>query len=534
MGGATATSTGGAATGGETAAGGTSATGGESATGGATTGGESATGGATTGGEPATGGAATGGEAATGGAATGGEAATGGAATGGTSSVPPKALLKYDFEEGTGTTTADPTNNNVGTLSAGVLWSASGRNGKAVSYTTADSSISMPDGVLKDAHAVTISAWVKLTASAAENRLFYFGAMDATSYLTLTLNNSATPAGISLRFKGETSSEVALTTPTQLPVGVWKHVAVTLSSTGASMYIDGKVVAHSSLAIDPSTLGSGTKNFVGTSPTGQVLNGLIDEFYVYNYELPVADASADADIRRLAWPKTDYSVYHLDEAAGTSTVDSSDRGINGTLTGTTWETAKIPSPFGTAVMLTNNPTATPALQYVDLGDGIFKDCTTSITISAWVQHTTNTTAAPVVEFGQDSTHYTNVTTYVTASPAGVGLSFYFINGTSSSFILNPKGSFYPTGQWSHIAVVRGDMPVTGGAGKYAAVFVNGELKSSTTDTKRGANFWPTTTLNFIGKSQFDTTAGFNGAIDEVLVACRQYTADEIAQLAYKP
>ena len=62
-------------------------------------------------------------------------------------------------------------------------------------------------------------------------------------------------------------------------------------------------------------------------------------------------------------------MYHLDEGAGTSTVDSSNRAINGTLVGgATW----VPSPFGTGVNLTNNPSVTPGQQYVDLGMGSFQ------------------------------------------------------------------------------------------------------------------------------------------------------------------
>ena len=55
-------------------------------------------------------------------------------------------------------------------------------------------------------------------------------------------------------------------------------------------------------------------------------------------------------------------------------------------------------------------------------------------------------------------------------------------------------------------------------------------------TNTGALFsgWGTTTLNALGRSSSDTVPGFNGAVDEVLVACRAYTDDEIKQLAYLP
>jgi hypothetical protein len=219
-------------------------------------------------------------------------------------------------------------------------------------------------------------------------------------------------------------------------------------------------------------------------------------------------------------------MYHLDEGTGTATVDSSDRAINGTLTGgPTW----VASPFGTGVMLTNSP-ATAAQQYVTLPDGIIANCTTAVTFSAWINLTSNTTDAPVLEFGSDITHYTSFQTYATSKAQPV-LSLYFLNGTKTA-TLRQLGASYTLGQWTHIAAVRGNN--TTGLGRYEAVYENGVQKAVTADNKTSAFFAIPTPLSFIGKSQVATTPGFNGAIDEVLVSCRQYTDDEIKQLAYVP
>ena len=511
--------------------GGPTATGGN---GGTTVGGSSiATGGAIStagGGAPATGGTAAGGAAAggaaTGGAATGGAAAggaaAGGAATGGaaTGGAPPKAILQYDFEQGSGTTAVDSTaNHNDGTLSD-VSWSVTGRNGGSVNYAAADSQIAIPSSLLGTSQSLTVAAWVNLSANTAENRLFYFGTSDGTSYLTLTFNNSTN--GISVRFKTETGTEQVLTTPTQIPVGVWKHITVSVSNVGAAMYVDGKIVAQdSALVMDPTTLGTPMTNFVGRSPTaGQSFQGLIDEFYVYNGVLPLSD------IRQLAWPKTDYSIYHLDEGAGTSTVDSSDRAINGTLVGgATW----VPSPFGTGVNLTNNPSATPGQQYVDLADGIISDCGLTLTIAGWFNITTNTTDAPLFEFAKDTASLVNITTYATAL-SQTTFAFLFENTGVYHVVRVRPYSGWVLGSWTHIAVVRS------GDGKPLGIYQNGVNKYPGASTSTAALFsaWGSTTLNTFGRSSSDTVPGFNGAVDEVLVSCRGYTDDEIKQLAYLP
>jgi len=519
-GGSSVTTVGGSSlvTGGTLSTGG-AATGGKPATGGAATGG-AATGGAVTGGKPATGGAATGG-AATGGAATGG-AATGGVATGGaaTGGAPPQVILQYDFEQGSGTTAADSTtNHNDGTLS-NVSWSLTGRNGGAANYAAADSQIAVPSGLLGTSRSLTIVAWVNLSVNTAENRLFYFGTSDSTSYLTLTFNDSVN--GIGVRFKPATGTEQVLTTPTQLPLGVWKHIAVSVSNVGAAMYIDGKIVARDkTLVMDPTTLGTPMTNFVGSSPTaGQSFQGLIDEFYVYNGVLPLSD------IRQLAWPKTDYSVYHLDEGTGTSTVDSSDRAINGALVGgATW----VPGPFGTGVNLANNPTVTPGLQYVDLGDGLASDCGLNLTLSGWFSFASNTTEAPLLEFAKDTTNLVNITAY-TASYSQAVFSFLFENSGAQHVVRQRPYTGWMLGNWTHVAAVR-----SGIDGRPVALYQNG-VKVYTGSTGTGAlfNAWGTTTVNALGRSSSDTVPGFNGAVDEVLVACRAYTDDEIKQLAYLP
>jgi hypothetical protein len=432
-------------------------------------------------------------------------------------------ILQYKFDESTGESAVDSTlNHHDGTVS-NTTWSAMGRNDGCISYAAANSQVTVPSNLLGTSRSLTISAWVNLTSNTAENRLFYFGTSDGISYLTLTFNNSTN--GISVRFKAAAGTEQVLTTPTQLPLNIWKHVTVGVSNVGAALYVDGKIVAQdNSLVMDPTTLGTPMTNLVGSSPTaGQAFQGLIDEFYVYNGILPTSD------IRQLAWPKSDYSVYHLDEGTGTSTADSSDRAANGTLMGgATW----VASPFGTGVMLTNDPATTPAQQYVTLPDGIIPatpaTCVTNATFSAWIKLTTNGTNAPVFEFGSDDTHYTTVTTFAGGSPV---LSFYWINGIKL-YNLSQTSANYTLDKWTHIAAVRGPMP--GYAGRFEAVYQDGVMKASISNNNTSAGFAIPTPLSYLGRSHSATVPGFNGAIDEVLVACRQYTNDEIKHLAYRP
>jgi hypothetical protein len=117
--------------------------------------------------------------------------------------------------------------------------------------------------------------------------------------------------------------------------------------------------------------------------------------------------------------------------------------------------------------------------------------------------------------------------------------------TDMTFQLNYSTSTYRTlraarswslGQWYHIASVR--RTSTAGVGRGVDLYVNGTVVGSTEDLQTGMAFntWGATTMNYFGKSRDDLTTkpGLDATIDEILISCRAYTADEIKQLAYKP
>jgi hypothetical protein len=421
-------------------------------------------------------------------------------------------ILQYAFEDGTGTAVTDSSSGaNHGVLNDGT-WAIQGRNGGGVAFAAADTSVAIPSGKLANAHQLTVAAWVNLTANAAESRLFSFG-VGAGAYLSLALNDSS--AGMSLRFKTAAGSEQLVTTPTQLPLNVWKHVAVTLSSTGTSIYVDGKVVMQSALVIDPAMLGATTDDFVGNAFGGAVpLQGAIDEFCVYR------GALAPAEIATLAWPKNDYSMFHFDEGAGTSTGDSSDRAKNGTLmNNATW----VPGVFGTAVHL-DNPITPPAVQYVDLADGIISDCGANLTVAGWLNLDSLTDNARFLDFGNDIDHYV----YVVPRYTGANVLRFSLKNLNANNRASGAGFAWTTSRWYHIAVVRQAATVS--------LYVDGVLLTGnpTLSTGFAVSAFGSTLNNYFGKSQDDTMAGLDASIDEILVSCRPYTGDEIKQLAYKP
>ena len=106
------------------------------------------------------------------------------------------------------------------------------------------------------------------------------------------------------------------------------------------------------------------------------------------------------------------------------------------------------------------------------------------------------------------------------------------NSTSWATCRAPQ--VWQMGQWYHIAAVR-----SGATGTTVQMFINGVAVTPNLNdwasAKTAYTEWGVTTQNYFGKTRDDYNyAGLDATIDDILISCRAYTADEIAQLAYHP
>jgi len=505
-----------------TATGGASSSTGGSATN--TTGGTAAapTGGATssnTGGSPSSGGT----DANTGGTT---DSSAGGASTGGQTGS--DVILKYDFEDGTGTVVTDTSGNGMNGTLVDADWTANtdGRNGIAADFANADSAVALPNDVFAGASELTVTAWVFMTDNQQWNHLFDIGTGTDTD-LYFTLNNASTPPGLELGLRLNGNAPQTLFTTTMLPLNVWKHVAITLSSKGAFMYVDGREVAREAgLVISPSSLGVTTSNWIGKSqfPYPE-FSGRIDEFYMYKRAL------TKSEIAMLAWPKMDYSIWHFDETSGTVAHDSSDNARDGTLVNGTWAAGA----FGGAVQLYNpSGVSAPSAsdQYVQLPNGILKNCSQGYTVAAWIYLAAVFNHQRIFNFGNDAGNFIAART-----KGGYTEQLALVNRTDATEryaninFTNPKT--WTTGIWYHVATVRN--------GQTLIAYLNGSTTGAASATNTVTDPMPTadtlgdTPYNYVGKAMPTATdSRMHGLVDEFLVSCRPFTADEIAQLAYLP
>lgn len=205
--------------------------------------------------------------------------------------LPPSLSAYLKFDESSGTSAADATGHGwTGTLVNGPAWVA-GTNGNAVSLnSSATNYVRLPTGVVNGLSDFTIAAWGNLNSVATWSRIFDFGSGTA-NYMFLSLMG-----GSGVRFAITTGSgEQQINGTNALPTGVWTHVAVTLSGTTGTLYVNGVAVGvNYAMTLNPSSLGVTPLNYLGKSQFAPdpYLSGRVDEFRIYNGALNPAEIAS--------------------------------------------------------------------------------------------------------------------------------------------------------------------------------------------------------------------------------------------------
>ncbi|WP_425397866.1 LamG-like jellyroll fold domain-containing protein [Aeoliella sp.] len=191
----------------------------------------------------------------------------------------------YEADSNSGQTLIDSTGGQHGTLMGSSGW-ASGVDGNALRLTGGH--VNLPNGVVSGLNQATIATWFYLDSVDTWSRVFDFGSgINVNMFLTPQAGGSGGP----LRFAIKTASsgaEQQLNGPS-LASGQWYHVAVTLTGSGGTLYLDGVPIAtNDSMSLTPADMGSTTQNYLGDSQyaADPPLRGRIDDFRLYAEALP--------------------------------------------------------------------------------------------------------------------------------------------------------------------------------------------------------------------------------------------------------
>jgi len=116
----------------------------------------------------------------------------------------------------------------------------------------------------------------------------------------------------------------------QLPTG-WQHVAITLSGTTGTMWLNGVPVAtNPNMTISPADLGATDQNWIGRSQfsADPSLGATVDDSQIYDHALSAAEIAALAGGQAGAG---NVASYKFDEDSGETALDSSGNGRNATI-----------------------------------------------------------------------------------------------------------------------------------------------------------------------------------------------------------
>jgi len=227
--------------------------------------------------------------------ATGGAGGRGGAGGAGGSGVT-GAYVHYTFDETSGTVVHDDAGAANNATLAGATFSP-GKFGNAATFSGTNQSITLPSGLTSSLTDMTFAAWVNLGSTTPFQRLIDCGNSSSTGYWFLSpIAKQGTGDAVVLRFgisltdwMGEQQLDAAA-----LPTGQWKHVALVLNAQGATLYVDGAVVATSSaITLRPKNLGALANGALGKSQYSNdpYFKGQIDELYLFARALTAAEVA---------------------------------------------------------------------------------------------------------------------------------------------------------------------------------------------------------------------------------------------------
>ncbi|MDR6539533.1 LamG-like jellyroll fold domain-containing protein [Variovorax soli] len=180
-------------------------------------------------------------------------------------------------------------------LRGGTSWGEGRAGGSAVQLDGRSGHVTLPDGAVSALGDFTVAVWIYWDVSAVNVRIFDFGSNDV-AYMGLVPRDGKDQ----LRFmvsRNQFWSEESVSASV-LPTRRWVHVAVTLSGTQGTLYVDGSpVAAENGIWITPFQLGRTTQTWLGRSQYGgdPFFKGRMQDFRIYS---GAQDAAFIADLAR--------------------------------------------------------------------------------------------------------------------------------------------------------------------------------------------------------------------------------------------
>ena len=201
---------------------------------------------------------------------------------------------RLPFDEGQGTTSADLSDRAAdAVLNGGATWTT-GRLRAGVQLSGTDQYVTLTNPIAGCTTELSISLWVKhLEAKNWARILDFGGTSDNFMFLTPSTHEGK------MHFTLHTATrETAVTIVDTIPVeNVWHHLAVVITPTVGSVYVDGEVVGNMPNPITPTELGVTNEHWLGKSRfPDPYFNGAFDEVRI------LCRALTPDEVKNLAFP----------------------------------------------------------------------------------------------------------------------------------------------------------------------------------------------------------------------------------------
>ncbi|HTU63977.1 MAG TPA: LamG-like jellyroll fold domain-containing protein, partial [Polyangiales bacterium] len=208
-------------------------------------------------------------------------------------------------------------------------------------------------------------------------------------------------------------------------------------------------------------------------------------------------------------PSSDLTVHFpFDQSSGTQ-VDDASGDEDGTIQGgAAWVAGRV----GSNALGLNGQN-----QYVSLPGALVQGCT-DFTWAGWVNLAASADWSRLFDFGSG----TASNMFLTPRAGGNTLRFAIRNNEGPEQQISYSVEF-PLNAWRHVAVV-----LDGDTGR---LFLGGAQVAQNTNIVLNPSDLGATTNTWLGRSQYGVDPYLNGSLDDVHIACRALSAEEIAALA---
>ena len=208
-------------------------------------------------------------------------------------SCSPSQLALWDFEEGSGTTTADGSGNGLDlTLTNGPVWSTGQVGSSALTFDGTDDYVIKTNTNISLGNSFSIAFWASTNDLAGGNTAYVSNSDPGATVEGEWFVASQSTTGLSFVYNPSDGNQTTIGSNYTLDDGLWHHIVVNYDGLNITFYVDGTNVYSQTASLNISA--TATLNLIlgnNTTTPGNNLDGSLDQVVIYDCALSTAEIS---------------------------------------------------------------------------------------------------------------------------------------------------------------------------------------------------------------------------------------------------